>query len=291
MDQTSYNSWSFNVFAYDLQDLEDAVFCFFEEAGLIKECAIDPVDLKKYIAAVKDNYEERPYHNFRHAVEVTHFIYMVDKRGALRSRLNHKKRLYLFLAALNHDIAHPGKTAKYQKMFSSELYEKYGDTSLLEKYHTEVACALLEDPSWKIVSFQDKKGYTTWLEALILSTDMQLHTHYVDLFKKRIDNLSPLEYSILLLKCADLSQLIRGKEIGEKWVFRLRKELYLEKAEDMQRKHQPLQERISEADFFAQEIRSQQDFIDQFAYPLYEILSLVESSLKDLKQKMIHKAE
>ncbi|MEL7431128.1 MAG: hypothetical protein AAGI90_01175 [Chlamydiota bacterium] len=271
-------SWSFDALRYQADELDDFVYVMFHSRSFLEALSIQEGVFRTYIESVRENYEDHPYHNYHHAVGVTQFLYMIDTKGCLREKLSLEKRFGLFLAALNHDLAHPGKSASYQKELFTELYEKYGETSTLEKYHVDVAKNLWNDPETPVFPKKHHAFLETYIEHLIVSTDMQRHEEFFQFCQNENNNLD-MRISILLIKCADLSQFIRGRDLAEKWFFRLRKELYLEKMHQLEKKGECVQEEI--APFHG--LLSQQDFIDKIAFPLYALLTTMIPPLKEVE--------
>jgi len=66
-------------------------------------------------AQVRKAYRQNPYHNFFHCVDVTHVTYRFIALVSHAVALTHAERLALMLAALCHDMEHPG-AAPYEKL-------------------------------------------------------------------------------------------------------------------------------------------------------------------------------
>jgi hypothetical protein len=58
---------------------------------------------------VHDMYREVPYHNFFHCVDVTHATFRFIKLMGNRARMTPVEKLSLMIAALCHDLDHPGE--------------------------------------------------------------------------------------------------------------------------------------------------------------------------------------
>jgi len=276
------NIWQFNVFKYTCDELEGIIYKMFERRGFLESLKINKNRFKEYLKAVRANYFDNPYHNYHHATEVTQFIYKLDHDHFLEDKMNIEMRFCLMLAALNHDIAHPGKSASYQKILLTELYQRFGSNATLEKYHTEVALSLLNDPAFDILQGLEKAPLEKFIRQIILSTDMKQHDEILDHLKKgKIKG--PIKYGILAMKCADLGQLIRGKEVSEKWSMLLHKEQYLEKEDEIKKNGGGS---ITEKDFFLEKIESQENFIKRYAYPLYVELDHTFPKLPSLRNEI-----
>lgn len=117
-------SWNFNAHRYDTDDLLVMAFIPFmklhlidrfnlpsgaELYALVGKIILFPLEvLKKFILKVHLYYKPNPYHNFRHAVDVLQAVYFFLISTQLTSLLTPLDILALIVAALSHDIGHPG---------------------------------------------------------------------------------------------------------------------------------------------------------------------------------------
>ena len=223
MDQL--DTWEFNIFTFSDEEIVNVVYEMFKRRKFFKTFDIDPKRFLEYLEVIKSNYLDNPYHNFHHAAEVTQFIYKMAHDNIFENKLSMDKRFALMLAALNHDIGHPGKSASYHKKLLTELYERFGDVSTLEKYHVEVAFSLMNDPAFEILKNVDGEALEVFISEMILATDMTFHDELLKKIKGG-EITGDSKYGILAIKCADLGQLVRRKDISEKWVLSLHKEQY-----------------------------------------------------------------
>ncbi len=275
-------SWEFNVWKYSEEELLNVVFKMFDQAGCLKSCNIDSDKFIKFLEAVKANYLDNPYHNFRHATDVTQFIYKLVSDQVLEEKLTKEQIFALMLSSLGHDISHPGKNSSYQKMLLTEIYQKFGENSTLERYHLEVLLTLIHDPEFEILKNLDEKTLDPFIKKLVLSTDMSLHK---DLLQKIQNGTISQEskYGILVIKCADLAQLIRNEIISEKWVLALHKEQYMQMTDEIQR---GMYTGPDEEDFQFEQMCKQKTFVKNFALPLYKELGQAFPELAYLKDRL-----
>lgn len=63
---------------------------------------------------VKHGYREMPYHNWRHALDVTHFCFLLYNHCDRLTNLSDLERLALFISCLCHDIDHRGTNNAFQ---------------------------------------------------------------------------------------------------------------------------------------------------------------------------------
>ena len=134
-------------------------------------------NLLHYILVVRHNYRPVAYHNFSHAVSVTHAVYTWIVNGALDPYMDQLELFSMLVAALNHDIDHRGTNNQFQKMAQTELSQFY-QSSTMERHHFNHAMAILNSSQGlNILAKLSKKDYKRALkiiESSIMSTDLAL---------------------------------------------------------------------------------------------------------------------
>ena len=85
-----------------------------------------------FARAVGDAYPPNPYHNFAHALDVTHAAIRPAAAAAKRAPLAPNERAALVLAALCHDVGHPGVNNAFLVATRADVARVYNDTSVLE---------------------------------------------------------------------------------------------------------------------------------------------------------------
>ena len=82
--------------------------------------------------------------------------------------------LSLLLAALCHDLEHPGTTNAFQVNTGSVLAQRYNDASVLENHHCAVGLAMLDASGiLSSLSPEDKKTLRKSMIGAILATDVR----------------------------------------------------------------------------------------------------------------------
>ncbi|EFN56311.1 hypothetical protein CHLNCDRAFT_10254, partial [Chlorella variabilis] len=172
-----------------------------------------------------------PYHNFQHCVDVTHTTFMFIKRVAHKVVLTELEKFALMVAAVSHDLDHPGVNNAFLVNARDPLATTYNDSSVLENRHVAALYSLLlSKPQLNIFARLD---VAQWREVrkmvigAVLSTDMVHHFPMVS--KLEVDNLARLfdaaeERQLLLnllLHCADISNPVKPAAIAEKQPFML----------------------------------------------------------------------
>ncbi|KAI7971234.1 hypothetical protein EIK77_007050 [Talaromyces pinophilus] len=195
------------------------------------------------------------YHNFRHAVDVLQSVfYILIKIGALptydvsntntspskspvASLITPFDALTLLIAAIGHDVGHPGVNNVFLVKLNAPLAQLYNDSSVLEAFHCAAFSQILRR-HWP-AAFHDV-NMRKLLISSILATDMGLHFTFMgrmgELQRKYeesgdITSWTPQDrdtYKTLLcgliIKCADISNVARPWKIAEQWTNLLQEE-------------------------------------------------------------------
>lgn len=130
--------------------------------------------------------------------------------------------MVLLIAAIGHDVGHPGVNNGFLVLVKAPLAQLYNDRSVLESFHCAAYSQILRR-YWKPV-FEDNNIRRLIIKA-ILATDMGLHTDYMmqmeALQKKRPQTIEQLDgwnekekqdtrdlLLCLLIKCADICNVV-----------------------------------------------------------------------------------
>lgn len=200
------------------------------------------VDLTTFIIACRAAYNGFVlYHNFRHVVDVLQAVFffllqvgVLPSYAAHSTPVNEKKSLSsiaallkpfdaltLLIAAIGHDVGHPGVNNAFLVALKAPLAQLYNDNSVLEAFHCAAYSQILRR-YWN-VAFNDSQMRQLLINT-ILATDMGVHFKYMnDLAElqrklgKDGDTQNWSEADIckaktlacgLLIKCADISNVV-----------------------------------------------------------------------------------
>ena len=109
-NENKINQWNLNPFRYDDSQLSELIAEIFQQSGCMDTFFIHRSKLMNFVTAVKNSYHPaNPFHNFNHAFSVLHLTYMIILSGA-NEKLLPIDLLALLIAALCHDLDHPGNT-------------------------------------------------------------------------------------------------------------------------------------------------------------------------------------
>lgn len=164
------DSWGFNVHDFSSNELLAITFMIFKQhtsaAGLQRLGLVSDKHLLWFLCIVRTLYRTyAPYHSFWHCVDVAQFAHMLVTHPN-PWQLQEENKFALVLAALGHDVLHPGMAYPVLKSISPEFGSRY---SSLEEYHSSVFGALVDELLPEIAST------TSTVRQAIAATDLKLH--------------------------------------------------------------------------------------------------------------------
>ena len=151
-DLDTLTSLSFNPFDYSEDALLHCCLLMLHSLDLTRHFGLDQATLQSFLLSVRSRYRHNPYHNWYHATSVMQFAYFTVRSTEAGDCLPKLDLLALLLAALCHDIDHPGTTNSFQVMAASPLALLYNDQAVLENHHAATTFTLLSHPSSSILS-------------------------------------------------------------------------------------------------------------------------------------------
>jgi len=136
-----------------------------------------------------------PYHNYAHATDVVTCVYRWFRMNRAVEWLDEMDQLSLLVAAMAHDIAHPGRTSPFLIETSHELAIRYNDRSPLENMHCSKLFEITKKEAFDIFSKFDSGAYRklrkTCINAII-HTDNALHFDMVKQVNSTYDMVSDI---------------------------------------------------------------------------------------------------
>jgi hypothetical protein len=185
------------ILAYDIDPHEfseeeesiliDYAVEMFRHYNLMNEFHFKETVLRKFFEEVRKLYNnENQFHNFKHVWGVMHLSFQILYRGADQ----YLKPLDIFavlIAAICHDIAHPGNNNAFEIITHSELSKMYADppdeVCILERHHAKLTKGLLTNEYGqallKGLNKQQKDGLFAQIFQIIMATDMAKHAELV----------------------------------------------------------------------------------------------------------------
>ncbi|XP_076646028.1 phosphodiesterase 9 [Halictus rubicundus] len=236
---TSVREWlrspAFDARQWEDEELLLMLQTMFVELDLPQKFNIPLPILRNFLYEVYNNYNEVPFHNFRHCFCVAQMMYAIVWAVDLPSRIGDLEVFILIVSCICHDLDHPGYNNIYQINARTELALRYNDISPLENHHCSVAFRVLEAPECNILASLDNATYRIVREGIIrciLATDMARHNEILLQFT---DTIPEFDYSskahinllsMILIKVADISNEARPMEVAEPWLDMLLQEFF-----------------------------------------------------------------
>lgn len=157
---------------------------------------LDRDSLKRWLEAIKFQYNNNSYHNWNHAWDAFQFIVVAlhqwdtnadDKNS--QNALSPFNRLVLYTSAIALDVGHQGLTNQYLTRMSDPLAITYNDQSILENMHCSVIFQTLQHNGYseeacqdflKDMQFDQYSAFREKVVRVMLATDMSQHFSIVD---------------------------------------------------------------------------------------------------------------
>ena len=253
-----------------------AVEIFEKRTHLLSQLHVSPPGFMKFLDLVCHFYShgsDIPYHNELHGADVMQGLHaMLSKTGVVQvyesdgatkcnvpsalshalSRVNHFGAL---LAALCHDIGHPGYTNRFLVRTSDPIAVHYNDQSVLENMHVATALKLARECMiFSCFTGDERRSVRHLMIEMILETDMSRHMSSLwklehDLEAARVTPESEGSDSVesnyegfsmknyvntlsLMLHACDLGNPTKSWQVYRKWTSCIMEEFYAQSSKE-----------------------------------------------------------
>ncbi|XP_067144564.1 LOW QUALITY PROTEIN: high affinity cAMP-specific and IBMX-insensitive 3',5'-cyclic phosphodiesterase 8B-like [Centruroides vittatus] len=211
--------------------------------------------IRNWLSLIEANYHDNPYHNSTHAADVLQATAYFLQKPRLKAIFDPLDEVISLVAAIVHDVDHPGKTSAFLCNSSNNLAILYNDLSVLESHHAAFAFKLTNSGE-RVNIFQhlDRDNYRAVRQSIIdmvLATEMTKHfehiSKFVNVFAKSVaqdeepfeqEKLGPESSDLaamstpeniilvkrMLIKCADVSNPARPLHLCKEWASRIAEE-------------------------------------------------------------------
>ncbi|XP_041987155.1 cGMP-specific 3',5'-cyclic phosphodiesterase-like isoform X2 [Aricia agestis] len=231
-------TWKFNAFT--LENVSGGrclpVLCvhLFHIYGLISHFKLDVAKAWKLFSLIEEGYHStNPYHNSIHAADVTQAMHCFLQQKQIRDYIEPLEIMVSLLAAIAHDMDHPGVNQPFLIATSNHLAALYRNTSVLENHHwrSAISCLIESD---LLEAPEVRQKVENQISSLILATDITRQQEFLNQFKTYLDNntldMRNKDHRHLVLqialKCADISNPCRPWEISRKWSLKVCEEFF-----------------------------------------------------------------
>lgn len=194
--------------------LQPYITTCFLHLNLLTTFGISTASLDGCVQAMKLRYSYKAvYHNWAHAFSTLHATFLMLTSRAWARLLPAEDRLALLIAALGHDVEHPGFTNAFLVNTRHQLAIRYNDLSVLESHHAATTCGILaSDPSFfECVTAESQRRVRLVIVSSILATDMAKHQECITWLESKTAEVPSVRSSGGQLKGEDALSL--GKAI------------------------------------------------------------------------------
>lgn len=172
------NSWEFDTLEYTHEQLSEIITYMFALLNVFDEFKVPLPNFHAFVKEISGRYLENTYHNFKHGCDVCHTVYRLLMIPHLNLVLSSLELFSSLVAALAHDVGHPGLNNLYLVKSRNELALRHNDKSPLENMHCAVLYEIVTKAEMNIfVGLTEQQ----WRESRkiilnsILGTDMSHH--------------------------------------------------------------------------------------------------------------------
>ncbi|PFH38794.1 hypothetical protein BESB_011360 [Besnoitia besnoiti] len=133
-----YRGWDLDVWRRSSNEMEVFFLLALDDLQLLERR--EEKKLRQFFAIIRDGYHtDNPYHNFYHAIHVFQVCWMFLTTCGCSNILSPVEQLGILLAALSHDVDHPGVNNAFLRASLHPLSIMYNDKAVLENHHAAFA--------------------------------------------------------------------------------------------------------------------------------------------------------
>lgn len=254
--RSAMHSFELDILSFSKNQLMVLVEDIFKACNVLERFKVEQVSLRNFIGTVCNTMRDNAYHNFHHVADVlqTVFVMLSAADNKLLNLFEPIEVFALLIAALCHDLEHPGVNNAFLVTSRSHLAVLYNDRSVLENHHCSQAFKILNTPPCNILKALSRNEYNetrAFILQSILATDMARHAEYISTIKNWAETigdggigrmeLKEKKERVFLMECllkwADISNVVKPFTIAQKWAFRVVDEFFTqgdrERAADM----------------------------------------------------------
>ena len=260
----------------------------------LTELKINYDSLKEFIYQVSLYYHNNPYHNFKHAISVLQFTYLMIIKTDAKKFMSNYELFGMMIASFVHDIDHPGHTNFFEVNIKSYLALKYNDSSVLENHHSSLAFFIIHSKNIQLLRNLEEIDFITVREMIIecvLSTDMKFHADLVKNLENKLivgwnweSKIDKLLFAKIIIHTADISNQVRPFEVSIEGSLALRKEFAVQIEKEQQLNLPSLEYmKLSDDKIF---YSSEHNFSVNTVKPIWNVLVKMFSNLNEYREHL-----
>jgi hypothetical protein len=163
---------------------------------LLDAYQIDPMVILRWVQAVHRQCPPNLYHNWTHAWDVFQWCYVAINQG-VGTYLSDLDILSCLVAAISHDVAHPGLNNPHLVRTHHPLAITYNDVSPLENMHAATFFLTLREEGQNFLKYVPMETYEKLrirVIKAIMGTDMMHHFAHIAKFSGRVAQMEERPY-------------------------------------------------------------------------------------------------
>ncbi|PPQ66009.1 hypothetical protein CVT24_011953 [Panaeolus cyanescens] len=301
----SLDRWNFEPHNLPDEEVLECTLILFEALfrieGMKEAIPLTMKQITAFIHHLRRIYRyENTYHNFEHALDVLQATQsylksagmvpaptiLFEQNGVWKSNrkfnssslvtsLGLRELFILYVAAIGHDVGHPGFTNMFMKNAATPLSVIFDHRSALEQMHCQLLLKVMRHHGFGVILDHPTHGQhcKKILLQSVLATDMSVHDDFVKRFQLLLNGETstlPQRQIIIcqaILKNADISNPTRPFLVSQHWAKALMQEWT---AQALLEEEYALKPSVMSSDDPIQEAGSQIFFITRFVKPLSE---------------------
>lgn len=143
--------------------------------------------MQNWLTLIEANYKRsNAYHNSTHAADVLHSAAYFLEQEPVKEMCDGVDEAICLIAAVIHDVDHPGKNSAFLCNSGSQLANLYNDITVLENHHSAFGFKLtMSDQRVNIFQNLDRDSFKLIRQGiidLVLATDMSKHFIHLNKF-------------------------------------------------------------------------------------------------------------
>jgi len=212
-----FNVWDLPIAEHPTLLIELCIFML-HDLDLIHKFQVHEPTLVDFLVEIANGYRRNPYHNWIHGFCTMQYTYVMTKQNPqVMQHIPDVELFALLIAAVCHDVDHPGVTNAFEVNSNSELAFLHNDVSVLENHHSVVTFSLLRRPEYDVLaSFtpQQARVVRNVIVSSILATDMAQHFVLLEKFNKVVSNVVNSARSVVAATTAASAVIAYASDAG-----------------------------------------------------------------------------
>ncbi|OHT09685.1 3'5'-cyclic nucleotide phosphodiesterase family protein [Tritrichomonas foetus] len=239
-DLQKLSNRSFSVINFHPAELFQNLLAAFVRSGISTAVGVNSEDLLRFLVNLRRHYNDVPYHNWFHAVDVTQFVFSVIQTVKMQDYLTKYEIFGLLLSAICHDTDHNGMNNTFHRNAKTIFAHLAPNLPPLEHHHS---CITMDLSRQLLSSIEPgrREEVSHFIVHLIMATDMEQHKVFLENFKDIQEGFQKdrddhrLLLGQIVLKAADLSNTVRDFEEANRMANKLCQETHRQGDEERRR--------------------------------------------------------